>query len=93
MSIEFMMERDARERRERKRAREAVAHAHFTLDGRPLCDCSATAYRDRLTAAGSPPCSDTLAKQCGRFAALARQFPGRVALLAVKCPNSPEATP
>jgi hypothetical protein len=63
-------------------------NAHFTLDGRPLCLHSCIAYHERLRAAGSPPCSDTHAKQSQRFARLAAQFPGgRVALVDGACPE------
>jgi hypothetical protein len=62
--------------------------AHFTLDGRALCSHSCVAYQDRLRAAGSPPCSDTIAKQTARFAPLAAQFPGRIALVHGGCPDS-----
>jgi hypothetical protein len=86
--MEFLMERDERARRERKRARAAVSAAHFTLDGRALCEHSAPAYSERLSAAGSPPCADTLAKQSRRFPALAKAFPGRVALVACDCPHN-----
>lgn len=58
---------------------------HFTLDGRPLCTCSCIAYADRMRAAGSPPCSDLVEKQAARFAHLAAQFPGRVALVHGGC--------
>lgn len=66
--------------------------SHFTLDGRPLCDCSATAYRERFAAAfngnGIPVCEDKTPEQLARFAALAEQFPGRVALVHGDCPNT-----
>lgn len=91
--MEFLAEREARERAERKAARQAVAHAHFTIDGEPLCEFSALAYRSRLDAAGSPPCGDTLAKQSRRAAKLAAQFPGRVALVCAPCPCAEDHTP
>lgn len=64
--------------------------AHFTLDGKPLCTHSCTAYHERLRAAGSPCCSDKIATQLERFAALAEQFPGRIALVHGGCTASQE---
>lgn len=60
--------------------------AHFTLDGRPLCCCMYTANFERLRAAGSPCCEDTIVVQLEAFAALAREFPGRIALVHGACP-------
>lgn len=73
-------DRDAEKPQEPREAR-----AHFTLSGSPLCTCQYPANYDRLNAAGSPPCSDTASRQASRFAALAAQFPGRVALVAGPC--------
>lgn len=85
-----------------KRAREIVAErapkkarepeprpvAHFTLDGRPLCQCSAPAYAERLARAfghSIPQCEDDAARQAARFVALAAQFPDRIALVSGAC--------
>lgn len=62
--------------------------AHFTLYGEPLCACMYPANADRLKAAGDPPCSDHVTKQLRRFNNLAKQFPGRVALVHGGCPQS-----
>lgn len=61
--------------------------AHFTLNGTPLCDCQYVANHERLRAAGSPPCEGPIGAQATRFAALAEQFPGRVAMVHGACPS------
>ncbi|KZC32626.1 MULTISPECIES: hypothetical protein [unclassified Rhodanobacter] len=61
--------------------------AYFILDGKPLCDCQCNAYHDRLRAAGSPRCEGPVAEQLEKFAALAAQFPGRIALGHGACPT------
>ncbi len=63
---------------------------HLTIDGLPLCEFGAIAYRERLIAAGMPCCdwagvTDQRVKQ---LKALALQFPNRVALVMRACPNS-----
>lgn len=60
--------------------------AHFTLDGRPLCLCSAIAYQMRLKAAGQPSCSASVNTQLRAAPELAAQFPGRIALVFAECP-------
>lgn len=66
-------------------------HAHFTLDGRPICECSALAYGERFKAAGSPPCEDAFVKQSGRLPLLQRQFPQRILLVTGPCPVMKES--
>jgi hypothetical protein len=61
--------------------------AHFTINGTPLCECQYVANHERLRAAGSPRCEATLAEQLAKFAALAAQFPGRVAMVHGACPS------
>lgn len=61
--------------------------AHFTINGTPLCDCQFVANHDRLNAAGRPSCDGPIEHQLAAFAALAAQFPGRVALVDGPCPN------
>lgn len=61
-------------------------HAHFTLDGRPICECSALAYGERFKAAGTPTCDGEIEKQGAYFEALKAEFPGRVRLIAGACP-------
>lgn len=65
-----------------------MSNAHITIDGRPLCEFSALAYRERLTAAGRPCCSDSEATQLLAAPRVAKQFPGRVALVFKDCPIS-----
>lgn len=66
-------------------------YAHFTLDGRPICECSALAYGERFKAAGSPPCEDAFVKQSGRLPLLQRQFPQRILLVTGPCPVMKES--
>lgn len=66
-------------------------YAHFTLDGRPICECSALAYGERFKAAGSPPCEDAFVKQSGRLPLLQRQFPQRILLVTGLCPVMKES--
>ncbi|UJJ60617.1 hypothetical protein [Rhodanobacter denitrificans] len=61
--------------------------AHFTIDGTPICDCQFVANHDRLNAAGWPSCDGPIEHQLAAFAALAEQFPGRVALVHGSCPR------
>lgn len=63
--------------------------AHFTLDGKPACECMfLPAYYERFDKAGSPRCSGLASVQARHFARMAAQFPGRVALVSGECPNA-----